>query len=128
MGRAPRKTTRLEGEVPIFHETEILSERPASTHPLAIRQAAAERAPAQTDAKSKLIAEYLSRFQLVTKGGLYIDGFAAPQKRDRLDSWTARRVLEITLNRPGFTGGPNPPRIANHGPQDHQEAVLARVS
>lgn len=86
---------RLEGEIPIFSEAEVRSEKPASTHPLAIRQANAERAPAQTDAKSRLISEYLKRFQLVTKGGLYIDGFAAPQKRDCLDAWTARRVLEI---------------------------------
>ncbi|WP_342592280.1 three-Cys-motif partner protein TcmP [Oceaniglobus trochenteri] len=50
--------------------------------------------------KSKLIAGYLAKYQFVTKGGLYIDGFAAPQKRDDETAWTARRVLEI-----------NPPRI-----------------
>lgn len=55
----------------------------------------AERAPAQTDAKSRLIAEYIKRFQLVTRGGLYIDGFSAPQSRSHEDAWTARRVLEI---------------------------------
>lgn len=57
------------------------------------------RPPNQTDSKSKLIAEYLANFQRVTKGGLYIDGFAAPQKRDREDAWTARRVLEIEPKR-----------------------------
>lgn len=57
------------------------------------------RPPNQTDSKAKLIAEYLSNFQRVTKGGLYIDGFAAPQKRDREDAWTARRVLEIEPKR-----------------------------
>lgn len=51
--------------------------------------------PDQTNAKSRLIAAYLSKFQLVTKGGLYIDGFAAPQSRDHEEAWTARRVLEI---------------------------------
>lgn len=56
--------------------------------------------PDQTNSKSKLIASYLSKFQLITKGGLYIDGFAAPQSRDHEESWTARRVLEI-----------NPPRL-----------------
>lgn len=51
--------------------------------------------PDQTNAKSKLIASYITKFQLITKGGLYIDGFAAPQSRDHEESWTARRVLEI---------------------------------
>ena len=31
------------------------------------------------------------------------------------------------LNRPGFTGGQNPPRLADHGPEDQWEAVLSRV-
>ncbi len=51
--------------------------------------------PSQTNAKSKLIAEYISNFQRVTKGGLYIDGFAAPQSREHEEAWTARRVLEV---------------------------------
>lgn len=54
------------------------------------------RPPDQTNSKSKLIASYITKFQLVTKGGLYIDGFAAPQSRDHEESWTARRVLEIS--------------------------------
>ncbi len=58
--------------------------------------AGVRRPPDQTNAKSRLIASYLSKFQLVTKGGLYIDGFAAPQSRDHEEAWTARRVLEIT--------------------------------
>lgn len=56
-------------------------------------------APVQTDSKSKLIAEYIANFQRVTKGGLYIDGFAAPQSRVHEDAWTARRVLEIEPKR-----------------------------
>lgn len=55
--------------------------------------------PPQTDAKSKLIAEYITLFQKVTKGGLYIDGFAAPQSREHPEAWTARRVLEIEPKR-----------------------------
>jgi three-Cys-motif partner protein len=53
------------------------------------------RPPDQTNAKSKLIASYIAKFQAITKGGLYIDGFAAPQSRDHETAWTARRVLEI---------------------------------
>lgn len=56
-------------------------------------------APSQTNSKSKLIAEYLTNFQRVTNGGLYIDGFAAPQSRDHKEAWTARRVLEIEPKR-----------------------------
>lgn len=52
--------------------------------------------PDQTNAKSLLISHYLSLFQKVTRGGLYIDGFAAPQSRRHEEAWTARRVLEIT--------------------------------
>lgn len=51
--------------------------------------------PGQTNAKSKLIAEYISKFQLITRGGLFIDGFSAPQSRDHEEAWTARRVLEV---------------------------------
>lgn len=61
----------------------------------ALAEAMANRAPVQTDAKSRLIAEYITRFQLVTRGGLYVDGFAAPQSRIHPEAWTARRVLEI---------------------------------
>ena len=51
--------------------------------------------PHQTSFKSKLIAAYLRRFLMVTQGGVYIDGFAAPQSRQHPEAWTARRVLEI---------------------------------
>lgn len=74
MGKEPRQASfRLEGRAPEH----------------------AVRPPDQTNSKSKLIASYLSKFQLVTKGGLYIDGFAGPQSRDHEEAWTARRVLEI---------------------------------
>lgn len=55
--------------------------------------------PNQTSSKSRLIAQYISHFQRITKGGLYIDGFAAPQSREHEDAWTARRVLEIEPKR-----------------------------
>ncbi len=32
------------------------------------------------------------------------------------------------VNRPGFTGGANSPRMTHHGPEDQQEAVFSRVS
>ncbi len=99
MGRATNKNACLAGQLSFFPDGAERSEKPASNLPLetpAIRLAMAEAAPAQTDAKSRLIAEYISRFQLVTRGGLYIDGFAAPQSRNHPEAWTARRVLEIS--------------------------------
>lgn len=51
--------------------------------------------PLQTNDKSRLIADYIANFQRVTRGGLYIDGFAAPQSRQHEEAWTARRVLEV---------------------------------
>lgn len=57
--------------------------------------ATAPKPPDQTNSKSKLIAEYISNFQQITKGGLFIDGFAAPQRRSHEDAWSAARVLAI---------------------------------
>lgn len=50
--------------------------------------------PLWTENKAKLIQEYLRLFTYVTKHGTYIDGFAAPQRRDRGDLCSARLVLE----------------------------------
>ena len=55
----------------------------------------APKPPDQTNSKAKLIAEYIANFQRVTKGGLVIDGFAAPQSREHEDAWSAARVLAI---------------------------------
>lgn len=50
--------------------------------------------PVWTENKARLIARYLFLFVMVTKHGLYIDGFAAPQEPDLADSWSAKLVLE----------------------------------
>lgn len=55
--------------------------------------------PLWTKQKAKLIARYLYYFVLITKHGVYIDGFAGPQKRDDPDSWAAKLVLE---NKPAW--------------------------
>lgn len=52
------------------------------------------RTPVWTENKAKLIAKYLFYFVLITKHGIYIDGFAAPQEPDREGSWAAKLVLE----------------------------------
>jgi three-Cys-motif partner protein len=52
------------------------------------------RHPLWTENKARLIRLYLKLFTMVTKHGTYIDGFAAPQERDRADMWSAKLVLE----------------------------------
>lgn len=46
-------------------------------------------------AKARMIELYLRYFLYVTHHGIYIDGFAGPQSRERLDQWTAKRVVEL---------------------------------
>lgn len=50
--------------------------------------------PVWSESKATLVAQYLRRFVLVTKHGIYIDGFAGPQHPDRPEMWTAKLVLE----------------------------------
>ena len=47
-----------------------------------------------TENKAKLIERYLYYFVLITKHGTYIDGFAGPQYKDKVNSWAAKLVLE----------------------------------
>lgn len=47
-----------------------------------------------TEHKAKLIERYLYYFVLITRHGVYIDGFAGPQKPNQPDSWAAKLVLE----------------------------------
>ena len=50
-------------------------------------------APLWTAEKASLIDEYIHRFLLVTKHGVYLDLFAGPQRAGDLESWSVRRVL-----------------------------------
>ena len=50
--------------------------------------------PLWTEQKASLISRYLYYFVLITKHGVYIDGFAGPQNVDNPDSWAAKLVLE----------------------------------
>ena len=51
-------------------------------------------APLWTAEKASLIDEYIHRFLLVTKHGVYMDLFAGPQRVDDTERWSVRRVLE----------------------------------
>ncbi|MPZ70639.1 MAG: three-Cys-motif partner protein TcmP [Actinobacteria bacterium] len=48
-----------------------------------------------TQNKARLISRYIYYFQLVTKHGTYIDGFAGPQDSTKLDAWAAALVLDL---------------------------------
>lgn len=51
-------------------------------------------APLWTAYKSRLIAEYIHQFLIVTKHGVYLDLFAGPQHDTDHENWSVRRVLE----------------------------------
>jgi three-Cys-motif partner protein len=52
--------------------------------------------PIWTETKAQLIAHYLRLFLMITKHGVYIDGFAGPQDKSNPESWAAKLVLEMT--------------------------------
>jgi three-Cys-motif partner protein len=68
----------------------------AAEKPIAFKPASN---PIWTENKAKLIERYLYYFVLITKHGAYIDGFAAPQEKDKPESWAAKLVLETKPGR-----------------------------
>ncbi|GHF71365.1 hypothetical protein [Seohaeicola zhoushanensis] len=99
MGSTARGKGKLEGQAELFSESETTTRKLQGdflVDGVRIPERGLGFPPDQTNSKSKLIAEYISLFQKVTRGGLYIDGFSAPQSREHEEAWTARRVLEIT--------------------------------
>lgn len=98
MGRTAERKAPIAGQIELFPQESLGSASPKPSFSLSTKpfpSIGTPLPPDQTNAKSKLIAEYIEKFQLVTKGGLYIDGFAGPQSRNHEEAWTARRVLEI---------------------------------
>lgn len=57
------------------------------------------RCPLWTENKARLIQEYIKLFTYITKHGAYIDGFAAPQRRDHSGLCSAKLVLEAEPRR-----------------------------
>lgn len=97
MGSTPDGKNRVSEQLPLFPSTD-LGQSPRKHFVLDTARIPTTKvsAPGQTNSKSRLIALYISKYQNVTQGGLFIDGFAAPQSREHEDAWTARRVLEVT--------------------------------
>lgn len=89
MGRSPKSEVKLSGDPFLFE----ISELPI----IKARQEQNFRSllhPVWSEEKALLIKEYLRLFTYVTKHGNYIDGFSAPQRRERSDICSARLVLE----------------------------------
>jgi hypothetical protein len=57
------------------------------------------RFPLWTQNKARLIQAYLQLFVYITRHGTYIDGFAAPQDGNHLETWAAKLVLEMEPKR-----------------------------
>jgi three-Cys-motif partner protein len=57
------------------------------------------RFPLWTQNKARLIQAYLQLFVYITRHGTYIDGFAAPQDDNHLETWAAKLVLEMEPKR-----------------------------
>lgn len=55
--------------------------------------------PVWSEDKAKLIQEYLRLFTFITKHGIYIDGFSAPQQRSMAEICSARLVMETEPKR-----------------------------
>lgn len=51
--------------------------------------------PVWTEHKANFIQRYLKLFIQITKHGIYIDGFAGPQRSELQHAWSARLVLQI---------------------------------
>ncbi len=94
MGRISKATLRLE-EHPILFPAAELPPTNDGDH----RDFRPIRHPLWTQNKARLIQEYIKLFTYVTKHGVYIDGFAAPQKRDRIDLCSAKLVIEAEPRR-----------------------------
>ncbi|MBO6903154.1 MAG: three-Cys-motif partner protein TcmP [Rhizobiaceae bacterium] len=55
--------------------------------------------PVWTQHKAQLIAKYIFLFTIITRHGVYIDGFAGPKNIKLPDSWSAKLVTETEPRR-----------------------------
>ena len=82
----------MSGHPGIWTEDEL----PRSIRKLPEKDFRSLRVPLWTQNKARLIQTYLRLFEMITKHGTYIDGFAAPQETAHPDTWAAKLVLEMT--------------------------------
>ena len=72
--------------------------------------------PVWTRNKARLIERYLNLFVMVTHHGVYIDGFAGPQRENEDKAWAAKLVLES-----------KPPRLRNFFFVDANRSCVASL-
>jgi three-Cys-motif partner protein len=94
MGRAPSSKNGVVDEPLLFPSSELPVVPVAPEKDFRSLQH-----PLWTENKARLIGEYIKLFTYVTKHGAYIDGFAAPQRRERVDLCSAKLVLEAEPKR-----------------------------
>lgn len=96
MGRVPRNKGPDPHSLKLFALEEPTEVQGVVDFAKDFKSNAYDSYPVWTENKSKLIAQYVYHFIMVTKHGAYIDGFAGPQVEEYNDeSWSAKRVLEI---------------------------------
>lgn len=91
MGRPPSSKSGLSNEPGLWSEDELPRTDPGLPTP----NFKSLNYPLWTQNKARLIREYLRLFIFITKHGAYIDGFAAPQEAEHLETWAAKLVLEL---------------------------------
>jgi three-Cys-motif partner protein len=87
---APRKST---SEQLSFAEVEKWQIPPTLTNSVEVGSLPS---PIWTETKAQLIANYLRLFLMITRHGVYIDGFAGPQDKHNPNSWAAKLVAELS--------------------------------
>lgn len=92
MGRITKNAGDLENG-DLFDDLGV-SRKPKSVDP------AVGSPPPWSVEKARLVEEYIINYQRITRGGFYIDGFAAPQRLEHEDElWTVKRILEVEPKR-----------------------------
>jgi three-Cys-motif partner protein len=89
MGRTPTSKDGVAADPLLFKESELPTTAVAGG-----KNFRSLTCPLWTENKARLIQEYIKLFTFVTKHGAYIDGFAAPQRRNHSELCSARLVLE----------------------------------
>lgn len=79
---------------PDWTEEPLFKPGPAVAAPRPKRAKVAPNRTLWTENKARLIERYLYYFVLVTKTGIYVDGFAGPQYPDVAGSWAVELVLQ----------------------------------
>ena len=91
MGRPTKKQSSIGSHPSLWKDDEL----PQSPARLPAKKHRPINFPLWTHNKARLIQEYLRLFIYITKHGTYIDGFAGPQDPKHLETWAAKKVLEI---------------------------------